>query len=57
LRLTETREVEIDERFKEAEEASDCMGRKDWTPPFMDSIAPLMPADVITPGIFQQLSS
>jgi hypothetical protein len=53
--LTAAQEEKIDEQFKEAEEASERLGRKDWVLLFMGTMFSLVLADVITPDIFHHI--
>lgn len=49
--LTAEQSAKLDEKFEEAEKASQRMGRKDWGLLFGGAIFSLILADVITPGV------
>lgn len=53
--LTEAQEAKIDEHFKEAEEASKRLGRKDWIVFLMGTAVSLVITGVVTPEIFQHI--
>jgi len=49
--LTAEQSAKLDEKFEEAEKATERMGRKDWGLLFGGAVFSLILADIITPGV------